>query len=140
MHLIDPRTGIEVLDRDECLARLRGEVVGRLAVVHRGDPVIYPVNFLVDGEDVLFRSDPGSKVDAGLRSPVCFEVDHLDRDAHAGWSVVVTGRLEEARPRRDEEWSDLSGLPVEAWAGAKEHLFRIVPDRISGRRVGPVPT
>jgi len=137
MHLIDPRTGIEVLDRDECVARLRGEVVGRLAVVHGGAPVIYPVNFVVDGEDVVFRSDSGIKVDAGLRGPVCFEVDHLDRQAESGWSVVISGRLEEAVPHHDDDWVRLFGLPLETWAGRKEHLFRIVADRITGRRVGP---
>jgi hypothetical protein len=136
MRLVDAHSGLAVLDRDECLARLRTEVVGRLAVVHAGAPVIYPVNYVVDGEDVVFRSDPGVKADAGLRGPVCFEVDHLHRPTKSGWSVVITGRLEEARPRPGTDWRDLVELPLEGWAGGKHQLFRIVPDHVTGRQVG----
>jgi nitroimidazol reductase NimA-like FMN-containing flavoprotein (pyridoxamine 5'-phosphate oxidase superfamily) len=97
--------------------------------------MIYPVNYALDGNDVVFRSDPGTKVEAGLRSAVCFEVDHLDEWAREGWSVVVTGRLEEALPDRPEEWRRLFELPLESWVGTKQHVFRIVPDRITGRHV-----
>jgi nitroimidazol reductase NimA-like FMN-containing flavoprotein (pyridoxamine 5'-phosphate oxidase superfamily) len=136
MRQVDARTGMRLLDREACLAVITGEHVGRLAVVHGGSPMIYPINFVVDGEEIVFRSDPGAKIEAGLRSPVCFEVDHLDPRSRAGWSVVVTGRLEEAQPCRPEAWQRILELPLEAWAGPKEHLFRIVPDRITGRRVG----
>jgi uncharacterized protein len=136
MRQVDARTGIHVMDRDECLVAMSGEQVGRLAVVAGGAPVIYPVNFVLDGEDIVFRSDPGSKVNAGLRSPVCFEVDHLDPRTREGWSVVVTGRLEEALPHRPEAWKRIMALPLENWAGEKQHLYRIVGGRITGRRVG----
>jgi len=137
MRQVDARTGIVMMDRDECLAAIAGEHVGRLAVVHGGSPMIYPINFVVDRDEILFRSDPGTKVDAGLRSPVCFEVDHLEPSAQEGWSVVVTGRLEEALPHRQEAWQRILALPLESWAGPKQQLFRIVPDRVTGRRVGP---
>jgi nitroimidazol reductase NimA-like FMN-containing flavoprotein (pyridoxamine 5'-phosphate oxidase superfamily) len=137
MRQVDARTGIELLDRDDCLALMWGETVGRLAVVHGGAPMIYPVNYALDGEQVIFRSNAGTKIDAGLRSPVCFEVDRLNPRTHEGWSVVVTGRLEEALPGRRDEWARLLSLPLEGWAGTKDHLFRIVADRITGRRVGP---
>jgi nitroimidazol reductase NimA-like FMN-containing flavoprotein (pyridoxamine 5'-phosphate oxidase superfamily) len=137
MRDIDTRTGIEVMDQDECLFLLRGEVVGRLAVVHGNRPVIYPVNFVLDGEDIVFRTNDGIKVEAGLRSPVCFEVDQVNRGTHAGWSVVVAGRLEEALPDRDEAQRRLVELPLESWAGPRDHVFRVVAERITGRRVGP---
>ncbi len=131
------KSGLIIMDRDECLSAISGEHVGRLAVVHGGSPMIYPINFVLDGEEIVFRSDPGTKVDAGLRSPVCFEVDGLNAHTHEGWSVVVTGRLEEALPHRDEARKRLLALPLEAWAGTKQHPFRIAPNRITGRRVGP---
>jgi nitroimidazol reductase NimA-like FMN-containing flavoprotein (pyridoxamine 5'-phosphate oxidase superfamily) len=137
MREVDSRTGIEVMDQDECLCLVSGEVVGRLAVVHGNRPVIYPVNFVVDGQDVVFRTNDGIKVEAGLRSPVCFEVDHLNPRSRAGWSVVISGRLEEALPHNREAWRRILELPLESWAGAKDHVFRVVPDRITGRRVGP---
>ena len=76
------RTGIQVMDRDECLALLTGEHVGRLAVIHWGSPMIYPVNYVLDTDDIVFGSDPGPKVEAGLRGPVCFEVDRLNARTH----------------------------------------------------------
>ena len=85
-------TSVEWLDRDECLRLLAADEVGRLAVVVGHAPMIVPVNYRLDGDRVVFRSDPGTKVDYGLRSPVAFEIDGIDRAAHTGWSVVVTGR------------------------------------------------
>jgi nitroimidazol reductase NimA-like FMN-containing flavoprotein (pyridoxamine 5'-phosphate oxidase superfamily) len=137
MHEVDARSRLEVMDWDECLAAMSGAQVGRLAVVHTGGPMIYPVNFVLDGADVVFRSDPGSKVEGGLRSPVCFEVDQLDPQTREGWSVVITGRLEQVLPDRRDEWARTLQLPLEAWSGPKLDLFRIVANRITGRRVGP---
>jgi nitroimidazol reductase NimA-like FMN-containing flavoprotein (pyridoxamine 5'-phosphate oxidase superfamily) len=127
MRQRDARTHLELLDRDECLILLNGRHVGRLAVVHGGAPMIYPVNFSVAGDQITFRSDPGTKIEAALRSPVCFEVDHLDEASRCGWSVVVTGRLETAP----------DAPPVDSWAGDLQRAFRLVPDRITGRSVGP---
>jgi uncharacterized protein len=137
MREVDARTRIQVMDRDECLAAVSGEHVGRLAVVHGNSPMIYPVNFALDGEDIVFRSDDGPKVSSGMRSPVCFEVDHLNARTHEGWSVVMVGRLEEALPHHPQAWQRILDKPIESWAGEKHHVFRIVADRITGRRVGP---
>src|SRR5262249_15027106 len=60
---IDPRTQLEVLDRDECLALLARESLGRLAVVSDdGRPYVFPVNFALDGAAVVFRTDHGTKL------------------------------------------------------------------------------
>ena len=85
-------SGMGVLSRDECYDRLRTARVGRLAFVSDGDPVILPVNHGVDGESIVFRTAPGSKLLAGdseLR--VAFEVDGYDVDRRSGWSVLVRG-------------------------------------------------
>lgn len=129
-------TGIEIIDRDECLTLLQGEEVGRLAVLDGGRPLILPVNYVLDGEDVVFRTAPGTKLDQGPRAPVCFEIDGFDRPHHAGWSVVVSGRLEEVTAYRGELFARASHLPVHPWAdGAKDHLMRVVPSTITGRRI-----
>ena len=79
MRMVDARTGIEWLDRDECLHLLAGEDVGGLAVVEGRMPVVFPVNYALDGDAV-----------------------------------------------------------VEPWAGGdKAHWLRLVPARITGRRVAP---
>jgi nitroimidazol reductase NimA-like FMN-containing flavoprotein (pyridoxamine 5'-phosphate oxidase superfamily) len=128
--------GIERLDRDECLRLLAADTVGRLAVVVGRSPTILPVNYFLDGQTVVLRSDPGTKVDHGLRGPVAFEVDAFDRDARTGWSVVVSGRLEEPPPFDGAAQERIRTLPVEPWAGGdKDHWLRLVPDRITGRRL-----
>jgi nitroimidazol reductase NimA-like FMN-containing flavoprotein (pyridoxamine 5'-phosphate oxidase superfamily) len=133
MALIDARTGIEVITEDECLRLLSEDEIGRLAVVHGGSPVVFPVNYQLDGRAIVFRTAPGTKLDAGPRSPACFEIDSFDRATKSGWSVVVAGRLEEVSAY------DVKGetqLKVHPWAkGAREHWMRLVPKRITGRFV-----
>jgi uncharacterized protein len=50
------------------------------------------------GDTIVFRTDPGTKLNHGPRARVSFEVDSFDRARRAGWSVVATGRLEEVTP------------------------------------------
>ena len=76
--MVDGRSGIEVLDRDQCLALLETDVVGRLAVVAGGAPAVFPVNYAMDSDAVVFRTAPGTKLDAGVRAPACFEIDFFD--------------------------------------------------------------
>lgn len=132
------RNGLEMLDREACLRPLAEEEVGRLAVVEGGAPVVFPVNFALDGEAVVFRSDGGTKLAAAERAPACFEVDWFDRGRRRGWSVVISGRLEEVTPYDGAALDRVRGLELDPWAaGAKPHWLRLVPGRITGRRVGP---
>ena len=90
---IDARTGLEIIDPDECRRLLGTDEVGRLAVIDGGSPAIFPVNYVVDGDSVVFRTATGTKLDAGTRHPVAFEIDDFDRESRTGWSVVVSGHL-----------------------------------------------
>jgi nitroimidazol reductase NimA-like FMN-containing flavoprotein (pyridoxamine 5'-phosphate oxidase superfamily) len=131
-------TRIQVLDRERCLQLLRDDEIGRLAVVADGGPLILPVNYRMDGEAIVFRTDPGLKLDQGLRSHGCFEIDHFDRTERCGWSVVVAGRLEEVTHYETKTWDRIHALPVEPWAeGDKAHWVRLAPTRITGRLVPP---
>lgn len=131
------RTGLEWLDRDECLRLLAADEVGRLAVIVGSAPAIFPVNYRMDGGAIVFRTDPGTKLDHGPRSRACFEIDQFDRAHHRGWSVVVTGRLEEVTPYDARSDARVHQLPVDPWAGGeKSHWVRLVPERTTGRRVG----
>lgn len=137
MKTIDARTGIEMLDEDECLRLLAAEEVGRLAVIHATSPVIFPVNYVLEDRSIVFRTGTGTKLDHGQRSRVCFEVDAFDRPTRSGWSVVVTGRLEEITPFDSRALAEARTLPIDPWAGGtRSHWMRILIDRITGRRVG----
>ena len=131
MKAVD-RTGIEVIDSDECLRLLRGRRVGRIGIVVGGEPLILPVNYAVLGETIVFRSAPGSKLDMGPRAPACFEVDEFDESMSTGWSVLIAGRLEEV------DATEGVHADVTPWApGERDHWMRLVPWRVTGRRVGP---
>ena len=131
MKAVD-RTGVEVIDSDECLRLVGSRRVGRLGIVVGGEPVILPVNYAVAGETVVFRSAPGSKVDMGPRAPACFEVDEFDESMSTGWSVLIAGRLEEI------EAGEAGDADVTPWApGERDHWMRLVPRRVTGRRVAP---
>ena len=85
-------TGLEVLDLEECLARLVEVPVGRLAFQLDGELTILPVVHTLDGVDVSFRTTGDSKIQAAVdRDPVAFEVDQFDASTRTGWSVVVQG-------------------------------------------------
>jgi nitroimidazol reductase NimA-like FMN-containing flavoprotein (pyridoxamine 5'-phosphate oxidase superfamily) len=115
---------------------LASDEIGRLAVVAGNTAIVLPVNYALDGETVVFRTDPGTKLDHGPRARASFEVDSFDRDRRTGWSVVATGRLEEVTPYDAATYERVRRLPVDPWAGGdKAHWMRLVPDRVTGRRI-----
>ncbi len=140
MKMIDARTGIETLEEATCLRLLAGEEVGRLAVIHVTSPAIFPVNYCLDGRTIVFRTDVGTKLDHGPRTTACFEIDAFDRPTRSGWSVVVTGRLEEITLFDSRALEEAKALPIDPWAGGvRSHWMRLTPERITGRRVGRSP-
>ena len=136
MRTIDRRTGIEVIPRDECVARLEADGIGRLGFVVHGAPLVLPVNYAMDGDVVVFRTGEGSKLAAAGRAPACFEIDGFDREARTGWSVLVQGRLEEVTVHQGAELAHAKGLGVSPWIPeGRDHWMRLVPRTITGRRV-----
>lgn len=136
MRTVDARTGIEVIEREECLRLLASRRIGRIAVVDGYSPVIFPVNYLIDDADVVFRAAEGTKLTAVGRANACFEIDDYDAERRSGWSILAIGRLEELAPS-DRAYARLSALPVDPWAdGEHPHILRLVGTRVTGRRIG----
>lgn len=132
----DIESGLDILDRDECLALIRHQQVGRLAIVSAGHPLVFPVNYRVDGEDIVFRTGAGTKLEAAQRSAVCFEVDEVDPVSRGGWSVMVHGRLEEVTASDGPQYERVRASEVTPWADApKDHFMRVVSRSITGRRI-----
>ncbi len=135
MRSVD-RTGIELIDRDDCLKLLRARGVGRLGIVVAGQPLILPVNYSVLDETILFGSAPGSKLTAGPRSPACFQIDDFDESSCSGWSVMVMGRLEEVDELDSAHLRRTGTVGLRSWApGERDHWMRLFPRQITGRRV-----
>ena len=139
MLLVDPVTHLEVLDHATCLGLLAGEEIGRIGIVDGNQPLVLPLNYALDGETVVFRTDPGTKLRVAGRGPVAFEVDWFDREHRTGWSVLVKGRLEEVGPYDEPALvARVHDLPVAPWAGGdKAHWMRLVPTAVTGRRILP---
>ena len=136
MEPIDARTNMRDLDTDECLRLLQSHSheVGRLGIVDRGVPTIMPVNYVMVGEHVVFRSAPGAKLDAAYRrARVAFEIDHVDLERKSGWSVVVHGRAEALTRSSGVEL--LMAVGLHPWVDFKPSWVVIRPDRITGRQI-----
>jgi len=136
MASTDHTTQFERMGPEECLRLLEAEDVGRLAVIQGRVPVIFPVNYVLDGDSIVFRTAPGTKLAHGDGTLVAFEIDHLSREEREGWSVVVTGRLDEITPT-GAELDRLGRLPLTPWAGGvRDHWMRLGLGLVTGRRIG----
>lgn len=131
------RAVLTPMDRAECLALLEADDVGRLALVQGNVPAIFPVNYVLHGEDIVFRTAAGTKVAHGLDALAAFEIDDFDRAARRGWSVVAVGRLEVVDHWDAPGLARLRRLPIRPWAdGDKDIVMRLVVGTITGRLLG----
>ena len=127
--------GLEILPFDECLRLLASVPVGRVGFFADGEIVVLPVNHVVDGHDVVFRTAYGSKLSAaGGGHLAAFEADHYNEQTRSGWSVLVSGRAEMVDAEADIQ--RLSRAWPHPWATAIQRPFwiRIRPTSVSGRQ------
>ena len=131
-----PRDDPSVLTQGECYELLRRATVGRIAYVIDGWPVVVPVNYLVDGDDIVVRTDPGTRLAAHARytTQLGFEVDAPDMLFKSGWSVLAHGLAQEIVD--EDELERLAARRLEPWArGPKSVWIRIGLLQITGRRL-----
>jgi Pyridoxamine 5'-phosphate oxidase len=82
------------LARDEALRLLATVPLGRVVFTDRALPAIRPVNHIVEGPDIIFRTSSSAAITTavdGIGTIVAFEADAIDPARQAGWSVVVVG-------------------------------------------------
>jgi nitroimidazol reductase NimA-like FMN-containing flavoprotein (pyridoxamine 5'-phosphate oxidase superfamily) len=129
---------LESLATEECLRCLASAEVGRLVVVLGGEPHIFPVNYALDGDAIVFRTAPGTKLEGTSRSLVAFQVDHLPAGSATGWSVLVQGIAQEiASVDAPSLRERIDALHVRSWAsGDRLHFVRILPIAVTGTRYG----
>jgi nitroimidazol reductase NimA-like FMN-containing flavoprotein (pyridoxamine 5'-phosphate oxidase superfamily) len=123
------------LTRSECFRLLGSRHLGRVVLNDELGPAAFPVNYVVDGRTVLFRTDEGSKLDAALRGArVAFQIDGVDEASRTGWSVLV--RAEAVEVVDTDDLARVRELPLYPWApGAKTHYVRLLPATVTGRRI-----
>jgi len=128
------------LDEAESLELVSRGGIGRIAYQSRFGPAVLPVNYKWHGGAVVFRTTRHSALDEDLQTGiaggdylVAFEVDAIDEIGRQGWSVLIQGPAHHVS-EAERESAERAG--VEPWpAGERELFMRIVPNRVTGRRI-----
>lgn len=131
--------GLELLTDDESWALLRTGEVGRVGISMRAVPAIFPVNYRIIDDHIVFRTAPGSKLAAAVAGEVvAFEVDDYQLTDRTGWSVLAIGRCEVVHDLDvtfKVRQADLAPMAD----GRRTHIVRVAPEFVSGRRLVHAP-
>ena len=130
-----PHPGSMKLHPRQCWDRLATYGIGRVGLSTDSGPAIIPVNYTVDNRTIVFRTASDSAAAAALETEAAFEVDHIDEHLSEGWSVLIVGNAE--RVSDPETLLRLADEPgAIPWAGGRHDLvIRIIPTRVTGRRI-----
>ena len=130
---------VSILSDTQCWDRLRSNAFARLALSVSNRPEIFPINYVVQGGTLLFRTSQGTKLAAlTINESVAMEIDGYD--SVGGWSVVVKGQAHPAEWGTDYDDAAESGL--RPWVATRKRVFvRIRPQHLTGRSFvfGPEP-
>src|SRR6202050_4945576 len=134
---------ITELDEVECLRLIAQGGIGRIAYQSRFGPAVLPVNYKWHDGAVVFRTAQHSSMDQDLQTgiaggdyQVAFEIDDIDTAGRQGWSVLIQGPAHYVAAGAERDADVEAG--VEPWPGGeREQFVRIVPTRVTGRRVRP---
>ena len=128
---------LKEIDRAGCLELLASGQIGRVVYTEAAMPAAHPVNYLLDGEEVVFRTGEGAKLAAASRGVVVgFQADDIDVERRSGWSVLGVGEAYEILdPARLSELADRLPTP---WAPDRTgHCISIPLQRLTGRWLRP---
>lgn len=129
------RGNLWVLDPEECFGLLEPGGVGRVGFTSADGIMMLPVNFAMTGKTIVFRTGPDTLLAAYGDAPVSFEADSLDEARREGWSVLVQGHAHKVSGEQEVRRLE-HATRLEPWAGgARDVYVRIMPARISGRRI-----
>ncbi|MBV9795633.1 MAG: pyridoxamine 5'-phosphate oxidase family protein [Actinobacteria bacterium] len=132
---------IEELTEQECLTLIAGGGIGRIAYSGRYGQTVLPVNYQLLDNTIVFRTGEDSPLEEDLQTgirhaeyQVAFEIDEINLTAREGWSVLVQGPAHHIDSDTERTAAHQTG--VQPWSGgAKEHYIRVIPTRITGRRI-----
>ncbi len=132
-------TALVALEEDECRTLLGTHGVGRIAVFTPEGPAVLPVNYLIAGPDIAFRTAAEALAARAAGTEVAFEIDNIDDVTAGGWSVLAVGELEAVT--EPEEIQHLTATArSQPWAGGpRTHWLKLTPARLTGRRVAHEP-
>lgn len=123
------KASVDELTEADCLTLLRRFSVGRIAIAMPGtSPLVVPVNYVMDGHDIVFHTGAGQKLSHLEDQMVSFQIDEIDYFHRRGWSVLVRGMAIVSLDLTpdvgaSESWTDTP----------KAHVVRLTPSSFSGR-------
>lgn len=122
------------LSTEAALELMGTEQLGRVVVRRSDDMDIFPVNFVVDGGAIYFRTSEGNKLfSLSLNNDVLFEADQVDLDNHDAWSVIVKGTAEVLQDAAAIHHAD--SLDLTPWLPTlKYNYVKVTPNSVSGRK------
>jgi len=134
---------IEELDEVESVKLISAGGIGRIVYQSRFGPAALPVNYKWHDGAVVFRTVQHSALDEDLQTGitggdylVAFEIDEIDEAGRQGWSVLIQGPAHHVESEAERAAAEQAG--VEPWPEGERELFlRIVPHRVTGRRIKP---
>ena len=121
MDPTDARRGLWVTEMtsEDCFLLIGRGTIGRLCQEKQGAPMVLPAFYASSQNEILLDIIPGPRPDLIRDSAASFEVDSLELDGRAGWTVVAQGQLRRltnptdlARKLSERE---TSRLPLKAW-------------------------
>jgi hypothetical protein len=132
-------TVLETLTPQECRRLLATATIGRVGLVVGDLAYVLPVNFVLAGDLVVFRTAQGSTFDRLARDrALTFEIDHVDPGFHAGWSVMAIGWGLGLEDQVSEDV--LRALELRPWGvGTRPGWIGIRIDELTGRRIVSLP-
>ncbi|MFD5879612.1 pyridoxamine 5'-phosphate oxidase family protein [Streptomyces yangpuensis] len=128
-------TTLVPLGESECRDLLGTHGVGRIAVFTSEGPVVLPVNYLMAGTDIAFRTSAVSVVGRSAGAEAAFEIDHIDDVTASGWSVLAVGALEGVADPDVLRHLNATARSSPWAGGVRDQWMRLTPARVTGRRV-----
>ncbi|MCW2720916.1 pyridoxamine 5'-phosphate oxidase family protein [Pseudonocardia sp.] len=119
--------------RANCLDLLESGTRGRVVFTHAAMPAVQPVSYILDDGEAVFRVTRGSPLATATHDAVVgFQVDHIDPDTGAGWSVLGVGQAYQVTdPGRRVAFTDR----VHGWAPDSRAFIVAVPlQQLTGNR------
>jgi nitroimidazol reductase NimA-like FMN-containing flavoprotein (pyridoxamine 5'-phosphate oxidase superfamily) len=98
-----------------------------------GEPLVFPLNYVLDGEAVVFRTHVGTKLSGITRSLATFQVDHIGPSGQ-GWAVTFEGLAQEVLDADPAELrARIEALSLDTWPGGdRPNVVRISPYAVRG--------
>ena len=130
---------MQIIPSEECYRLLRTHELGRIGFNAEHYPLIFPVNYALDGTTLVLRTASGTLLRGAEHANVTFQVDEIDRRTRSGWSVLVRGLAEEVgAEHRADLVARTHATGVQPWApGDAGHWVRLIPHQVTGRRIVP---